>query len=77
MFDMSHLLKFDLMQVTVMYIHLFKCFQKGARNPLKKVKWLRIVLDEGHAIKNPLAQQTKAVLELDAQRKWVLTGQAE
>ncbi|XP_045179859.2 helicase-like transcription factor isoform X2 [Mercenaria mercenaria] len=49
-------------------------FKKGVRNPLKKVKWLRIVLDEGHAIKNPSAQQTKAILELDAQRKWVLTG---
>ena len=47
---------------------------KGARSPLKKVQWLRIVLDEGHAIKNPNSQQTKAICELQAVRKWVLTG---
>ena len=47
---------------------------KGARSPLKRVQWLRIVLDEGHAIKNPNSQQTKAICELQAVRKWVLTG---
>uniref|UniRef100_A0A663M8K7 Helicase like transcription factor n=1 Tax=Athene cunicularia TaxID=194338 RepID=A0A663M8K7_ATHCN len=43
-------------------------------SPLHKVKWLRIVLDEGHTIRNPNAQQTKAVLNLEGQRRWVLTG---
>ncbi|KGL78768.1 Helicase-like transcription factor, partial [Tinamus guttatus] len=43
-------------------------------SPLHKIKWLRIVLDEGHAIRNPNAQQTKAVLSLEAHRRWVLTG---
>ncbi|XP_061861855.1 helicase-like transcription factor isoform X2 [Colius striatus] len=43
-------------------------------SPLHKVKWLRIVLDEGHTIRNPNAQQTKAVLDLEGQRRWVLTG---
>jgi hypothetical protein len=43
-------------------------------NPLKRVNWFRLVLDEGHMIRNPSAQQTKAVLELKAERKWVLTG---
>ncbi|XP_028587090.2 helicase-like transcription factor isoform X1 [Podarcis muralis] len=48
----------------------------GARgnSPLHKLKWLRVVLDEGHTIRNPNAQQTKAVLDLDAQRRWILTG---
>lgn len=41
---------------------------------LQKVKWLRVVLDEGHAIRNPNAQQTKAIYSLQAERKWVLTG---
>nr|XP_022335215.1 helicase-like transcription factor [Crassostrea virginica] len=41
---------------------------------LQKVKWLRVVLDEGHAIRNPNAQQTKAIYALQAERKWVLTG---
>ncbi|XP_052036706.1 helicase-like transcription factor isoform X1 [Apodemus sylvaticus] len=43
-------------------------------SPLHNIKWLRVILDEGHAIRNPNAQQTKAVLELEAERRWVLTG---
>ncbi|KFQ32864.1 Helicase-like transcription factor, partial [Merops nubicus] len=43
-------------------------------SPLHKVKWLRIVLDEGHTIRNPNAQQTKAALNLEGHRRWVLTG---
>ncbi|XP_062438566.1 helicase-like transcription factor isoform X4 [Rhea pennata] len=46
----------------------------GDDSPLHKIKWLRIVLDEGHTIRNPNAQQTKAVLSLEAHRRWVLTG---
>ncbi|XP_009466757.1 PREDICTED: helicase-like transcription factor [Nipponia nippon] len=48
----------------------------GARgdSPLHKVTWLRIVLDEGHTIRNPNAQQTKAALNLEGDRRWVLTG---
>ncbi|XP_006993878.1 helicase-like transcription factor isoform X1 [Peromyscus maniculatus bairdii] len=41
---------------------------------LHSIKWLRVILDEGHAIRNPNAQQTKAVLDLEAERRWVLTG---
>ncbi|XP_005006780.1 helicase-like transcription factor isoform X2 [Cavia porcellus] len=43
-------------------------------SPLHGIKWLRVILDEGHAIRNPNAQQTKAVLDLEAERRWVLTG---
>ncbi|XP_013394684.1 uncharacterized protein LOC106162094, partial [Lingula anatina] len=43
------------------------------KNILGKVKWLRVVLDEGHTIRNPNAQMTKAILGLQTQRKWVLT----
>ncbi|XP_078266571.1 helicase-like transcription factor isoform X3 [Rhinoraja longicauda] len=46
----------------------------GSASPLHKVKWLRVVLDEGHTIRNPNAQQTKAALTLTAERRWVLTG---
>uniref|UniRef100_A0A8C0J612 Helicase like transcription factor n=1 Tax=Chelonoidis abingdonii TaxID=106734 RepID=A0A8C0J612_CHEAB len=41
---------------------------------LHRLKWLRVVLDEGHTIRNPNAQQTKAALNLEAQRRWILTG---
>ncbi|KAM9354767.1 helicase-like transcription factor isoform 2-T2 [Pholidichthys leucotaenia] len=46
----------------------------GNKSPLLGVTWLRVVLDEGHIIRNPNAQMSKAVLELKAQRRWILSG---
>lgn len=48
--------------------------QTKGDSPLHSLRWLRVILDEGHAIRNPNAQQTKAVLDLEAERRWVLTG---
>lgn len=47
---------------------------QGSASPLHTVSWLRVVLDEGHIIRNPNAQQSKAVLKLNTQRRWILTG---
>lgn len=55
-------------------IHMKHLFQMKGDSPLHSIRWLRVILDEGHAIRNPNAQQTKAVLYLEADRKWVLTG---
>ncbi|KAF2034663.1 hypothetical protein EK21DRAFT_85239 [Setomelanomma holmii] len=38
------------------------------------VKWRRIILDEGHSIRNPKAKRTIAVSNLMAQSRWALTG---
>lgn len=38
------------------------------------VKWRRIILDEGHSIRNPKAKRTIAVTKLMAQSRWALTG---
>lgn len=46
----------------------------GNKSPLHGISWLRVVLDEGHIIRNPNAQMSKAVLELKAQRRWILSG---
>ncbi|CAN9502449.1 unnamed protein product [Ophioblennius macclurei] len=46
----------------------------GDKSPLHGINWLRIVLDEGHIIRNPSTQMSKAVLQLKAHRRWVLSG---
>ncbi|KAM9708224.1 helicase-like transcription factor [Menidia menidia] len=46
----------------------------GNKSPLHGINWLRVVLDEGHVIRNPNAQMSKAVLELKTQRRWILSG---
>ncbi|XP_034531101.1 helicase-like transcription factor [Notolabrus celidotus] len=46
----------------------------GNKSPLHGITWLRVVLDEGHVIRNPIAKMSKAVLDLKAQRRWILSG---
>ncbi|XP_056248921.1 helicase-like transcription factor [Seriola aureovittata] len=46
----------------------------GHKSPLHGINWLRVVLDEGHVIRNPNAQMSKAVLNLKAIRRWILSG---
>ncbi|CAN3361744.1 DNA repair protein Rad5p [Diutina catenulata] len=41
---------------------------------LYSVEFFRVILDEGHNIRNRSTKTAKAVYELAAQRKWVLTG---
>ncbi|KAF2854582.1 hypothetical protein T440DRAFT_441724 [Plenodomus tracheiphilus IPT5] len=38
------------------------------------VKWRRVILDEGHNIRNPKAKKTIAITNLSAQSRWTLTG---
>ncbi|XP_061780443.1 helicase-like transcription factor isoform X1 [Nerophis lumbriciformis] len=44
------------------------------KSPLHDIKWLRVVLDEGHVVRNPNAQMSKAVLDLKAERRWILSA---
>ncbi|KAJ3989960.1 SNF2 family N-terminal domain-containing protein [Lentinula detonsa] len=48
--------------------------KKKAEKALFNVKWKRIVLDEGHSIRNPKAKMSQAVCALEAERRWILTG---
>ncbi|KAH3674290.1 hypothetical protein WICPIJ_009601 [Wickerhamomyces pijperi] len=41
---------------------------------LFSVKWFRVVLDEGHNIRNRMNKTTKACYDLKVSRKWLLTG---
>ena len=42
--------------------------------PLLRARWLRVVLDEGHYIKNHNSKAAKAAYELNTERKWIVTG---
>ncbi len=59
--------KFDLIITTY---HLVNRDQET----LSKVNWHRIVLDEAQNIKNPAAQQTQAIHQLDSNHRIALTG---
>ena len=41
---------------------------------LNRISWLYVVVDEGHNIKNPDAQRTKAIKTINGQHKLALTG---
>ncbi|KXZ51801.1 hypothetical protein GPECTOR_11g243 [Gonium pectorale] len=41
---------------------------------LLSVRWLRVVLDEAHTIKNPKAKWSQAAAKLKADRRWAVTG---
>ena len=41
---------------------------------LFSLRWRRIVLDEGHNIRNPKAKMALAACALDADSRWILTG---
>lgn len=47
---------------------------RAETTPLHKKKWQRIVLDEGHEIRNRKTQQFKSAVKLRAHSRWVLTG---
>ncbi|KAI9463683.1 SNF2 family N-terminal domain-containing protein [Lactarius psammicola] len=57
-------------------------FADGAPNKKRRketgnlfaVQWKRIILDEGHNIRNPRTKMAQSVCALNAQRRWVLTG---
>lgn len=48
--------------------------EQGAAIGLFSVEFFRIVIDEGHSIRNRTTRTSKAVMDLSSSRKWVLTG---
>ncbi|KAJ2925137.1 hypothetical protein H1R20_g11960, partial [Candolleomyces eurysporus] len=48
--------------------------KKKVERTLFDVAWKRIILDEGHVIRNPKTKMARAVVELNADKRWVLTG---
>ncbi|OUM51277.1 hypothetical protein BVG19_g369 [[Candida] boidinii] len=44
------------------------------KNGLFSIKFFRIILDEGHIIRNKNIKTTKSILHLQSTKKWILTG---
>lgn len=48
--------------------------EAGSHNGITKARWLRVVVDEAHIIKNATTATAKAAASLKAERRWALTG---
>ncbi|CAH8382148.1 unnamed protein product [Eruca vesicaria subsp. sativa] len=69
--DVNELMKYDIVLTTYSTLAVEEPWEDS---PVKKMEWLRIILDEAHTIKNANAQQSKAVCKLKASRRWAVTG---
>jgi hypothetical protein len=44
------------------------------QSPLKKLHWLRIIIDEGHNFSSAFSDHVKVAKQLHAERRWVVSG---
>ncbi|KIW20513.1 hypothetical protein PV08_01088 [Exophiala spinifera] len=77
----EELQKYDLV-VTTYQTMTQELFPNRSSEPIRtpaakglfSMTWRRLVLDEGHQIRNPKAKMSLAASKLDAKSRWVLTG---
>ncbi|KAK9069299.1 hypothetical protein SSX86_013415 [Deinandra increscens subsp. villosa] len=69
--DVAELQKYDIVLTT--YSTLGSELDSST-DPIKKIDWWRVILDEAHIIKNHRAKQSIAVSKLNAKNRWVVTG---
>ncbi|MCD7459825.1 hypothetical protein HAX54_042048 [Datura stramonium] len=69
--DANELEKYDIVLTTY---SILSSEDTWIDSPIKKIEWWRVILDEAHVIKNANAQQSRAVNNLKAIRRWVVTG---
>ncbi|KAI5289142.1 hypothetical protein KEM54_004326 [Ascosphaera aggregata] len=70
----AELAKYDLVITTYSTVQRELTSKKAKPSPLLQVNFFRIVLDEAHAIREQATQSFKAIITLEAQRRWALTG---
>jgi len=69
--------KADILQYNVVitsYGMLASQFASANWDALLGVNWRRVVLDEGHVIRNPSTRNAKAACKLQAESRWILSG---
>ncbi|KAL2501955.1 DNA/RNA helicase protein [Forsythia ovata] len=69
--DAKELQKYDIVLTTYTTLSSEESWEQS---PIKKIEWRRVILDEAHVIKNVNSQQSRAVTNLNAKRRWVVTG---
>lgn len=74
--DVDELSKYDVV-ITTYSIILSELSGRGTKrgvSPLTKMNMFRIVLDEAHTVREQSAAQTQAIMKLNSQRRWSVTG---
>ncbi|KAG6421617.1 hypothetical protein SASPL_118174 [Salvia splendens] len=69
--DAKELKKYDIVLTTYSTL---ASEESQDESPIKKIEWRRVILDEAHVIKNANTQQSRAVTNLNAKRRWAITG---
>lgn len=69
--DAKELLKYDIVLTTYSTLASEESCEES---PIKKIEWRRVILDEAHMIKNANTQQSQAVTNLNAKRRWAISG---
>ena len=70
--DATELQDLDIV-VTTYQIVAANC-RRRKQNPLARINWFRIVLDEGHIIRSQSTEMSKAACALSATRRWAISG---
>ncbi|KAI0100563.1 SNF2 family N-terminal domain-containing protein [Nemania sp. FL0031] len=71
-FKKTDILQYDV--VVTSYGVLASQFKSGNWTALFGVNWRRVVLDEGHVIRNPNTKNAQAACKLQATSRWILSG---
>ncbi|KAI2626244.1 hypothetical protein GGS21DRAFT_280014 [Xylaria nigripes] len=71
-FKKADILQYDV--VITSYGMLASQFGSANWTALFSVNWRRVVLDEGHIIRNPNTRNSKAACKLEAKSRWILSG---
>ncbi|KAL2753446.1 hypothetical protein ACRALDRAFT_2111359 [Sodiomyces alcalophilus JCM 7366] len=75
--DIERLAQYDLVVTTYGSVSSelgARSKRKSGQYPLEEIGWFRIVLDEAHMIREINTLQFKAVVRLQASRRWAVTG---
>ncbi|KAL7919207.1 SNF2 family N-terminal domain-containing protein [Trichoderma austrokoningii] len=75
--DIERLASFDIVLTTYGSVSNELSARRKAKIgtfPLEELGWFRIVLDEAHMIREQSTMQFKAIVRLQAQRRWAVTG---